>query len=157
MWMKWFQTASRNPYLIKITSDWCFSCIHWTCLERSSSELPKGLGKSILFLGDIYIKRGDFYVSWISWDIGEKEELVWFLFRNSWWLEFSGDAFSEGKWISHFHATLLTWSLCGLLTSIWGLCRGRNFRIIGWAEQPSSTSLHAGRLSLWYLWVHSVY
>lgn len=41
----------RKPYLIKITSDWCFSCIHIEPVWKEVVQELEGLGKTILFIG----------------------------------------------------------------------------------------------------------
>lgn len=47
----------KKPYLIKITSDWCFSCIHIEPVWKEVVQELEGLGKSILFLGRHLYKR----------------------------------------------------------------------------------------------------
>lgn len=119
MWMKWFQTASRNPTSLRSPRTGASAV---STLSRSGKKQFRNLKvwvRAFYSSEDVCIREGDFYVSWISWDIEEKEQLMQFLFRNSWWL-FPGDTFSEGKWVSHFHSPLLTWSLYSLLTSSWG-------------------------------------
>lgn len=41
----------KKPYLIKITSDWCFTCIHIEPVWKEVVEELEGLGKRILFTG----------------------------------------------------------------------------------------------------------
>ena len=120
MWMKWFQTASRNPTSLRSPQTGASAVSTLSLSGKKQFKNLKVWVRAFYSSEDVYIREGDFYVSWIFWDIGEKEQLVRFLFRNSWWLGFSGDTFSEEKWVSHFHSALLTWSLYSLLISSWG-------------------------------------
>lgn len=63
----------KKPYLIKITSDWCFSCIHIEPVWKEVVQELEGLGKMILFFGRCLYRRRR-----ILWDIGEKEQCHFF-------------------------------------------------------------------------------
>lgn len=47
----------KKPYLIKITSDWCFSCIHIEPVWKEVVQELEGLGKIILFIGRCLYRR----------------------------------------------------------------------------------------------------
>lgn len=61
----------KKPYLIKITSDWCFSCIHIEPVWKEVAQELEALGKDeALGLGTNFLaERGVGRVSTSSWSI----------------------------------------------------------------------------------------
>ena len=95
MWTKWFQIASRNPTSLRSPQIGALAVSILSLFGRKWFKNWKGWVRSFYSLEDVGIGEGDFYISWILWDIWEREQLMWLLFTNSWWLVFSGDTFSE--------------------------------------------------------------
>lgn len=52
----------KRPYLIKITSDWCFTCIHIEPVWKEVVEELEGLGKIIYALEDVYMGERNFLI-----------------------------------------------------------------------------------------------